>query len=842
MKRGKKMKLHKKNRKILFSILGAMIVAFIVLFLCNMKFNLLYNHYHYDQMGKTISISNRQLQSDGYKIKKKKYIAKNNDPKFEIKNEGTVSKVTVYFSEKLKKNICVHIYYSIDGQGYNEDASVKKYVIAGKKKKDIYICKENISNLRVDIGEVKGDTFYLKKIVLNEKPDDLNLKNVIIRRAKNILNGRFFRQWELLSIVFVFAALNLFVDRKKMYNKMFDKRWIIALFVLLFFVGNKYNGESLAVYDEYVQPGNGNEYVQPIFGEKRVIRSDDYVVDTPNRMASIKDGKYGKYNEIARGTKTLNAINGVYVGYSTIGRNPFQFAYKIMPAEYAYSFCWYAPIILSFMVAIEFFYILSKRKKLISVAGACLEILSSFYMWWGFPSFILGAQAALVCLNYFIKSKSTLKKIMFGFGVAISFTYYVLTLYPAWIVPMGYVALACLIWIIHENWNKVKQLGIKNWIIVLMMAIFSVSIIINYLMVNQEYVYAITHTVYPGHRISKGGFAIKKIFYYAQAYMYAFSDVGNSPEASSLLSLFPIPIIAGGYKWYNDKKKNWLLTGLLGISAVYLIYTTVGVPVVVAKILLLTYTTATRLVDIIAIIQIYLLVIVLSDEDEKKIPPIKGGIIALITTVLTIYVCQKDYSGYLTKEWSIVTGIVILYLGYNLLSQKGERAKKIFCVLVIVISIITGAFVRPISKGFDAITSKPVSKEISKIVSNEPKAKWLVINGPSGFVLANGAPVINSVNTYPNMELWKTLDKNDRYEKVYNRYAHVTVKLTNKNTTFKVGKASDNIIVQLSYRDMKKTKTKYIYSSNELNVNNRYVMFEKEYCFNGSYIYKVHYK
>lgn len=831
-----------KKKKLLITILGAMFLAFIILFFCNMNIKRLYKHYQYDCVSETTVVSNEQLQPNGYKIKNKKYIAKNNDPNFQIENEGTVSKVTIYFSKKIKKNIFIKIYYNIDGQGYNEDAAVRKLVVAGKKKKDIYLCKENVDSLRVDVGECKGDTFYLKQIIINEKNPNLSFKDLVIKKSKAILDGCFFRQWELLSIVIAFIGLNFWVNKRRFYNKLFDRRWIVAAVILIFLVGNKYHGESLAVYDGYVQPGNGNEYVQPIFGEARAIRSDDYVVDTPNRMASIKDGKYGKYNEISRGTKTLNAINGVYVGYSTIGKNPFQISYKILPPEYAYSFCWYAPIILSFMVAIEFFYILSRRKKLLSVTGACLEILSSFFMWWGFPAFLLGAQGAIVCVEYFINKKSISKKILYGIGVAISFAYYTLTLYPAWIVPMGYVVLACLLWIIHENWEKVKRLGIKSWAIVVVMGIFAISIIINYFVVNQEYVYAITHTVYPGHRVSNGGFGIKKMFYYAQAYMYAFSDVGNAPEASSIISLFPVPLIMGMYKWHKDEKKNWLLTGLIGISVVYLIYVTVGVPVIVAKILLLSYTMESRVVDVIAIMQVYLLIIVLSDEDKKKLPGIVGGVIAIITALLGIYICQDDYPGYLTEGWQIITGLIIVILSYIILSGKRKKMESVFCIFIIIFSVVTSTFIRPISKGFDAITSKPVSKEISKITSNEPKAKWLVVGGTSGFVLANGAPVINSVNTYPNLKLWEKLDEDGKYKKVYNRYAHVAIDFTKKNTTFKVGKTPDYIKVKLAYKDLEKINVKYIYSSSELKVDNNYVMFEKEYDFNGSYIYKVSYK
>lgn len=627
-----------------------------------------------------------------------------------------------------------------------------------------------------------------------------------------------------------------------LYKKLFELRWAIAGILLVFLVANRYHGESLAAYDRMIQPGMGNEYVEPIFGEERAIRSDEFLVETPNKLASVADGEFGKYNEIARGTKTLNAINGVYIGYATLGRSPFQYAYKIMGAEYAYSFCWYAPIILCFMAALEFFFILSRRNPLLAVTGACLEVASPFYLWWGFPGFLLGAQGAIVCAYYFIYAKSGIKKILFGAGVAVSFANYVLTLYPAWIVPMGYVILCLLIWLFHENWPAIKKFRKRDWGIVAAMAVFAGTLVCSYLWTNQEYIQAIMQTRYPGERISTGGLSIQKLFLYSQSYLYAYREIGNASEASVILNFFPVPTIAAGWHWVKSEKKDWLTGGLLAVMLFFFIYVTTGIPTILAKITFLGMSAGIRVVDIMGIIQVYFLIILLADAGQKKLFSLTlGGAVSLLTVGASL-LCSKIYDpNYLSWKWMLVSGILIFTVGMILLTDLRYRFQKYLCYGLIFISVAGSIYIRPISKGFDAVTSKPVSQKIQQIRKEEPDSKWIAYGRTMylpGFTLANGVPTINSTNTYPNLELWTKLDPAGIYEDIYNRYAHVSVEFTEEDTSFEL-LYTDSILLKLSYKDFRKTGVKYIVSLEELASDQEETELEEIYNEYGTYIYQV---
>ena len=106
-----------------------------------------------------------------------------------------------------------------------------------------------------------------------------------------------------------------------------------------------------------------------------------------------------------------------------------------------------------------------------------------------------------------------------------------------------------------------------------------------------------------------------------------------------------------------------------------------------------------------------------------------------------------------------------------------------------------------------------------------------------------GVPVINCTNTYPDMERWKTLDETNQYEDIYNRYAHIGIKIRKNEQEygekFQLMNA-DAFDVYILPEEVKKLEVKYILTVNELEkYNKQEVTFEKIYEFNQYKIYKI---
>lgn len=665
-------------------------------------------------------------------------------------------------------------------------------------------------------------------------------QNVATLRIWISLNRAF-----LLFFVLFFVGLHFIFPIKKMYLWIFEKRWLIGFLILLFLTVNRYHGDSITFYNEIIQPSGGDDSSVPIFGKTRGIRSDEFRVDTPSTLAAgYGDHPYGKYNEIMRGTKTLNIVTGVYIGYVTLAKAPWELAYMIIPREYAFSFCWYIHIILGFLVTIELFYIITRGNKLLSVTGAFLIFFSSFYLWWGFSVYFISGPGTIVCIHYFLNSKNIRGKIILGIGTALCFSNFILNLYPAWQVPLGYLFLAMGIWCLHENWERIKELQVKEWLVVIGILALVVSFVVSYVNVASEYIVSINSTLYPGKRIDTGGFKLHKLFYYAQAPFYAYQDIGNSSEAGVYFSLFPIPTIVATYCIIKERKKDWLTRGLLLVQIPMLFYVTVGLPKIIANLTLFSHSTPKRLVDVIGLIQVYFIIIIMSYyKDSIKLPKKVAGIIGVVTAGLSIWISSYNYTNYMSTIQKIVMFGVIVIAAICLMIDLKERHQAVFLVGLIVISLYTGIYVRPVIKGFGAIYSKPVAKEINKIVENDKKAKWIAQGTVelSAFNIACGASTINSCNIYPNLELWEKLDPSGKYSDIYNRYAHVDIELTNQETSFEIV-WGDHIKVNLSYDDIEKTGATYLlYKGNQKPDKNEYVQFEKLYEENDISIYHMQY-
>lgn len=650
----------------------------------------------------------------------------------------------------------------------------------------------------------------------------------------------------LLFFVVFFLSLHFVYPVKKIYDFMFKYRWYIGVGLLLFVTLFKINGDSMAYYTMTIQGDKVDALSYPIFGKIRTIRSDEFLVNNPGIFASVMNNpSFEKYNTILRGTDTLNIISGVYKGLAMIAYQPWKLIFTILPLENAFSFYFYFVPVFAFLFCMELFYILSKN-KLVAFTGATLTIFSSYFLWWGFPNYLLSGTATIVFFYKFINEKNIKQQIVFGLLMALSFSIFVCNLYPAWQVPVGYVYLVIGIWMIKENFVQIKSQSKVQWFIFFGSIGICILLVLNYFISTKEYIHIINQTVYPGKRVEYGSNEIGKLLCYAQSLFFPIKDMYNNSESGVFFCLFPLSTLLSLYYSIKSKKKDLLSILLLTVEIPMIIYTTIGLPPIVAKLLLFTHSTSVRMIDILGFVQVILIVRLLSFyKDEKHIKPIVGGIVAIAFACESVLICKYSFPDYLNKYWMILLFILIFFLSFYLMTNyKGKGFKK-FEILISLVSICSGLCVRPISIGLSSVYAKPAAQEIQKIVSKDPTSKWVTIGGietPS-FTVMCGAPTINFVNTYPNLKLWHTLDPDKKYEKIYNRYEHVKVLLTHEETSFELIQ-SDYITLNLSYKDIKKAKVKYVFTNGEdcdIDFNNGYVKFDKVYDESGVKIYKITY-
>lgn len=693
---------------------------------------------------------------------------------------------------------------------------------------------------KIVLGKREGKTFQIESLVAN--PDlksqlgDNLLKEIKFRTSHL---SRFFEKFKVLLLFFCLLILPFVWG----WDKAFKYRWVIAGLVLLFLVANNYNGDSLGIYDSYVQAGEGNEYVMPVFGEARHIRSDEWGNVTPNYMSTrYLDSIFEKNNYLTRGANSINEY--AITWYSVY--DPFNFVSaflrRVIGFERAYSFKWYSRLIFTFLINIEFFLILTRRNKLLSFAATSMICFSSFYMWWYFPDFVTAVPSIMVCVYYFINCKTNLLKYVWSAGIAISAAFYALNLYPAWQVPSGYLMIPIFVWLIYEYKDIIKSWKIKQWMSVVVAVVLFAAICIGYITDRSGYVSAMVDTVYPGKRFSTGGFSLQKIFNYFPAGLFPYKGTANPSAEGICISLFPLPIIFSIYYQIRNKFKNVLINGLLIYSGILTVYTTIGFTEWIAKYTLMSYVPGTRAAEVLAYSEVILFSALFSLWNEKEAIKIRYALpISLTFVVIGLFCANKRLPQYMTRQYIFGVGIVFFAIVFFMICRLDDVWRKRSYVMLIVYATITGLYVRPIEKGLDAVYSKPVYREVRSIMDSDPDAKWMTQGlCLSGYMTASGASCIDFCNKYPNFELWGAIDPTGEYYDCYNRFAYVSISFTDENTSMTNPKA-DTLSVNLSYKDIWKTGVDYVASNTPLDIDNDYVRFDCIYDKSGIYLYKIYY-
>src|SRR5574344_1293108 len=621
----------------------------------------------------------------------------------------------------------------------------------------------------------------------------------------------------IILLVVEFVALNFILDIKKMWEWIYKYRYLIGICMFAIIVAFGYHGSSIGLYNKFIEPSTDITSGTPILGGDRAIRSDEWMVGTPATLSQASP--INDYSEI---NKTMMGIEGNVSFYPKLPTktwaaitSPRLLGFLFLPLTQAFSFNWYFELFAIFFASFEFFMIITKKKKVWSLAGAMLISFAPAVQWWSNTTLIWVGLAAIVLFNKFLNSKSIKKKILLSVLIGWLGAVYIQVLYPAWLVTYAYIYLAIIIWQLIENKGKYK---LRDIFLLLFIVIAVIAALIIPLYMSSKSIFTATmNTVYPGARFSTGGMGWEHLFNYIVSTFLPYIRFGNASEASQFLCFYPIPLIIGIkciIDNYKTHKKDWFLI-LLTLSIILLsIWNFVEIPKFISKITLLSFSTSDRSQVTVGfgcvVLMIYCLANYASKENKNKYLTFA---LAFVLTFLGVYVTKNAYPE-LSKKVLLVSMFIFTIADYLILLNI-KKYSKFIAVTFIVGSFAVGGTVHPISRGLGVIFEKPVSKEIQSIVNSDSDGLWLATDTAiyvQNYTLANGAKVLNSVNFYPNYDLWDIIDPENQYEDVWNRYAHFNVNLTKASNSVELLQA-DSIKLNLNVNSICDIGVDYLISS-----------------------------
>ena len=681
----------------------------------------------------------------------------------------------------------------------------------------------------------------------------------------------------LVAMIFMFIGIHFVFKLKEMYEFIHKHRYKIAVAFLLFVMIFKYHGSSIVNFDEQFQLNSDNRRFHTLLGYPRLIRTDEWASSTLYKLSQgVGENKFEYFSSKLRGTETdmFTLINAPVKDILMIGK-PFQIAYLVFGNDVGLSFEWYARLVAMLLGAYELCLIITDRKKRISLCGALAITFSAAVQWWYCMDTLIWGQIILGLIDKFMRTDKKYVKYLCALGLLSSVLSYIFILYPAWQVSFAYVLLALLIWIMIKNIKDNKYRFTVHDVSVIVVTLAAIAgLLFRWYSLSKDTIIATMSTDYPGARKEVGGGALTLYAYFYNIF-WAYKYVPNPCETSGMLSFYPIPIILG-IIYLIRNRKNWsFLIPTLAVSGFLLVWCKYGLNEVLAKITLMSMTTSQRVTIPLGTLNIYILIFLFSrmeantkllninipnkenSEKKNKISNILTIVFtALITILGVIYisiVAKKqlamllpEIEGYLGNVKALISGVVFGVTIFAILNMNKEKYRKFAIYMIMMIALVTGICVNPVSRTTDIIYEKPISKKIAEIRESDPDALWLGDDTGwylNNYLVANGVRTINSTNVYPNMELFETIlgDRAEENRIEYNRYCHVNINLGKYEQNTVTAVAPDNVLIEFNYTDLEKLGIDYIVAKKDL--NEAYDMeFEELYAEDGLYIFKPIYK
>jgi len=702
----------------------------------------------------------------------------------------------------------LQIFFKSKGQEYSEQNSQITRLSIGKNEINLELRKYDISSIRIDFTNQTGITFQVEKILLN---DDINSKN----NYQKLAMQHFIVFLALFLVYLAFYHLDLLIRY----------RYLIGLLIFAILVLLKLHGSSIGMWNSYLgQPNSDNL----IMGKERAIRSDEWLVQTPYLLSQNLTAEPLEYsNHLIRSDgQNMVIANAPTLTFETLGK-PFYWGFLFLNKDYAISWFYFSKLILLILLSYEISMILTNRNTKISLLGALWISFSAPIQWWyttgaGVVELIIYSQGIIVSIYYLLQQSKIRNRILLSVLTLLSTIGFVFTIYPALQVPLGFLVISFVIGLLLNQGIKNIAFTKLEWFIYIGY-IFIISIlVVNFLKNSLIDIQLVLNTVYPGDRVVSGGqMKFSDLQLYLVSFLLPFKDINymNNSESSSFVNFLPIVVfgIITAFSKINENKRiviPIIIYLLFQLSWLFIPY-----PEWVGKLTLFSFVPEIRLAGITFGLTALYLTLWFISETVKVRPFSNNKVLVCIIVMLFFLIISvsdpniKEYLGWLSLP------VVAVFLLISFFILRG-MTKSIIVSLALLV-VCSGVIVNPIVQGTGAIYDRDISEKIQKINESDPDAKWITLDNPllGQYLLALGSKTFNSVHFYPDLNMWRKIDRIGKYEEIYNRYAHVNIHLTTESSSFELT-SPDSFTANININDLPLTKAKYILTKTSLDIKN----------------------
>ena len=747
--------------------------------------------------------------------------------------------------------------------------------------------KQNIKNLKENNKVIKSICNFLNK-------DNYMWVKLIIAAVLAVIGSIIFEhtiyraidpqyisnnRMMLVSMIFMFIELHFIFKLDKMYDFIHKYRYALAAAFLIFAMVMGYHGSSIVNFDSEVQSNSENRRFHTLLGFPRLIRTDEWASSMLYKLSQgvgNEEDRFLYFNDRLRGTETdmFTLVDAPVKSILMIGK-PLQLGFVFFGNDAGISFYWYGKLVLMLLGSYEICRIITKDKRKVSLVGMIAITFSAATQWWYCMDTLIWGQLIIVLVNKFMITNKKYVKYLCALGLVSVLLAYAFVLYPAWQIPFVYVLFAVFIFMFVTNIKDGYRFTIHDVIVITLTVLTVLAFVTAWFVTSKDAIEATMSTDYPGQRREVGGGSFI-LYSYIYNIFYPYKDAFNPCETSSMLSFYPIPMIFGILYLFRNRKDEKIKDDLLFlIPAIFIgVFLTVwckyGFPEIIAKLSLMSMSTSQRASIALGTINIYILMYLfgrMEDRKEENVNKTKDLknilsvlvkiVIAVLFTVYALYIARKHLviflppmDAYLGKIKILISGVLFGITFISIFNMDKKCFRNIAYTMIVIIALVGGITVNPVSRTTDVIYEKPISKKFAEIREKDPDAIWLGDDTGwylNNYMVANGLRVINSSNVYPNFDLFEKVLGEERAKEpdnrtIFNRYCHVNINLGKYEEDRVFAAAADNLVIELNTESLEKLDVDYIVAKKDLNSLGYDMEFEELYKEDGLYIFKPVYK
>lgn len=579
-------------------------------------------------------------------------------------------------------------------------------------------------------------------------------------------------------------------------SRLFAWRWGLGIGLFAILVVFKIHGVSLESWNIFVKDTTPS-YRYPSIGVNRPIRSDEYAVSVPLVMAQCAHPSFfPTFNDRCGGTGMdmfVSTPPSPVWDWTVVGQAA-NWGYFLLGFERGLAWNWWFRYLLGFLFAFEFFLIWLRGDRPLAFVGALAVTLGAPTQWWTttIPYLNLFFFASLVFLHKLFSWRQKAAQAVAAIGLAVSLCSFFFSFYPPFqfLYAVAWVFLGSeLIWLAYRCYEPRPR---RNaWVMLVGVALVLMAEGGYFFAVHRETLTRLASSTYPGKRCLLGGNFQQFLDIQTWKFVSLFTSFREVRFLNACgVSMFFVPMVAGFWGAIRARKRfvrespfGLALAGWAGVMLLWMAFTW---PEALARLSFFSNIHVIRAAVVASFILLLLVFKVAHLVWKEKRPcgfVATGTCLALsLGGFMLSFSINRDSLDYFTDQPPFV-GLALLMLGITLLTVLTigllQCKRKVFLGGYAVVALLSGAAVHPLSMGAAPLMHKQLGEMIQDVVREHGEGRWLCHSSTvAQFVLAQGLPCVNGVQQTANAGLWRRVDPDEVYKDIWNRYAHVSIKIS----------------------------------------------------------------